>query len=107
VVNPAPLNGSALNLTIVEYDNQGHPHFKCAFNTQACEQLNAWLGGFAPILKRMTPGNFNWFLHAMLFYHTKHVIAQQKLKAKAQEEDSKDEEEDLGLDEEESDINNM
>jgi hypothetical protein len=22
----------------------------------------------------MTPGNFNWFLHAMLFYHTRLVI---------------------------------
>ena len=45
---------------------------------QACEQLNAWLGGFEPILKRMTPGNFNWFLHTMLFYHTQHVIQKQQ-----------------------------
>jgi len=60
--------------------------------------LNAWLGGFESILKRMTPGNFNWFLHAMLFYHTKHVLTQQKRKAKPQEINSDDE--DLGLDEE-------
>jgi hypothetical protein len=45
---------------------------------QACEQLNAWLGGFEPILKRMTPGNFNWFLHTMLFYHTQCVIDKQQ-----------------------------
>jgi hypothetical protein len=45
---------------------------------QACEQLNAWLGGFEPILKRMTPGNFNWFLHTMLFYHTQRVIDKQQ-----------------------------
>ena len=25
----------------------------------------------------MTPHNFNWFLHTMLFYHTKHVIKKQ------------------------------
>ena len=26
----------------------------------------------------MTAGNFNWFLHAMLFYHTQHVIQRQQ-----------------------------
>ena len=25
----------------------------------------------------MTPSNFNWFLHVMLFYHTQHVINKQ------------------------------
>jgi hypothetical protein len=44
---------------------------------QACEQLNSWLGGYESILKRMTPGNFDWFLHSMLFYHTKHVLKRQ------------------------------
>ena len=29
----------------------------------------------------MTPGNFDWFLHVMLFIHTTHVIALQKIKA--------------------------
>jgi hypothetical protein len=48
---------------------------------QACEQLNAWLGGYESILKRMTPGNFDWFLHTMLFYHTRHVIDKQARKA--------------------------
>ena len=32
--NPAPLNGSAPNLVIVENDRQGQPHYKRAFNTQ-------------------------------------------------------------------------
>jgi hypothetical protein len=32
--NPAPLNGSAPNLVIVEEDIFGQPHYKCAFNTQ-------------------------------------------------------------------------
>jgi len=26
----------------------------------------------------MKTGNFDWFLHAMLFYHTQHVIQKQK-----------------------------
>jgi hypothetical protein len=32
--NPAPLNGSAPNLVVVENDKFGQPHFKRAFNTQ-------------------------------------------------------------------------
>jgi CxC5 like cysteine cluster associated with KDZ transposases/CxC6 like cysteine cluster associated with KDZ transposases len=32
--NPAPLNGSAPNLVVVENDKTGQPHFKRAFNTQ-------------------------------------------------------------------------
>ncbi|KAM6503968.1 hypothetical protein JOM56_000911 [Amanita muscaria] len=63
--NPAPLNGSAPNLVIAEHNAKGELYYKRAFNTQACEQLNAWLGGFESILKRMTPGNFDWFLHTM------------------------------------------
>jgi len=33
------------------------------------------------MVKKMTPGNFNWFLHGMLFYHTRHVITKQVEKA--------------------------
>jgi hypothetical protein len=40
--------------------------------------LNAWIGGFDSILKRMVPGNFNWFLHTMLFYHTRYVLKKQR-----------------------------
>ena len=72
--NPAPLNGSAPNLVEVVQDKNGQSHYRRAFNTQACEQLNAWLGGFETILKRMSAGNFNWFLHAMLFIHTQRVL---------------------------------
>jgi len=46
----------------------------------------------------MTPGNFNWFLHTMLFYHTKYVIKKQMIKKQPKEEDE-EEEENLGLDE--------
>jgi hypothetical protein len=76
--NPAPLNGSAPNLVIAERNAQGQLYYKRAFNTQACEQLNAWLGGFESILKRMTSGNFNWFLHTMFFYHSMQVLKKQK-----------------------------
>jgi len=43
----------------------------------------------------MTPGNFNWILHTMLFYHTKYVLRKQQMKKSDEEE-----EENLGLDEE-------
>ncbi|KAF8995317.1 hypothetical protein BDQ17DRAFT_1522658 [Cyathus striatus] len=47
--NPAPQDGSAPNL----------------------------LGGFESIIKCMTPSNFNWFIHSMIFYHTQQVIKRQ------------------------------
>jgi hypothetical protein len=34
--SPAPLNGSAPNLVLVENDANGNPHYKHAFNTQVC-----------------------------------------------------------------------
>jgi hypothetical protein len=63
---------------------------------QACEQLNAWLGGFQPILNRMTPGNFNWFLHSLLFLHTERVIEAQKEKKQRQDRTDDDENENEG-----------
>ena len=45
----------------------------------------------------------NWFLCAILFYHTKHVLTQQKQKAKSQEINGDGE--DLGLDEEHAESN--
>ena len=33
----------------------------------------------------MTPSKFNWLIHAMLFYHTNHVIKQQKIKERKEE----------------------
>lgn len=73
--NPAPTDGSAPNLVGQKTDKNGVVHDVREFNTQTCEQLNAWLGGFESILKRMTSKNFNWFMHVMLFYHVKHVLA--------------------------------
>ena len=72
--NPAPTDGSAPNLVGQKVDKNGVIHDVREFNTQTCEQLNAWLGGFESILKRMTSKNFDWFMHVMLFYHVKHVL---------------------------------
>ncbi|KDR65511.1 hypothetical protein GALMADRAFT_81764 [Galerina marginata CBS 339.88] len=96
--NPSPGDGSAPNLVIIAFDKHGQPYAKRAFNTQVCEQLNAWLGGFQSIMNRMTPGNFNWFMHVMLFYHTKYVLHKQKVKQQRESEEA-EEEENLGLDE--------
>ena len=90
--NPAPIDGSAPNLVILDYNKQGQPYYKRAFNTQACEQLNAWLGGFESILRKMTVGNFNWFLHTMLFYHTQMILKKQQQSFRA--DDSSDESDD-------------
>ena len=68
-------------------------------NIQACEQLNARLGGFQTILKQMTANNFNWFIHAMVFLHTERVIEKQlnkKLRRNQYESDS-DEEDNLAM----------
>ena len=59
-------------------------------NKQACEQLNSWLGGFESILKRMVPGNFDWFLHTMLFYHTRYVLKKQNMRRENEDNDDDD-----------------
>ncbi|KJA12989.1 hypothetical protein HYPSUDRAFT_111078, partial [Hypholoma sublateritium FD-334 SS-4] len=81
--NPAPKDGSAPNLVVTAYGPDGIPYPQRAFNTQVCEQLNAWIGGFESILKRMTPANFNWLLHVMLTYHTHLIIKKQEKKRNA------------------------
>ena len=94
--NPAPFDGSAPNLVQFSKDKNGVLQMQRAFNTQVyivpcfifitnlsyqvCEQLNGWIGGFESILKRMTPGKFNWFLHSMLFLQTQHVLKKQEEK---------------------------
>jgi len=42
----------------------------------------------------MTPNNFNWFLHSLLFLHTERVIKAQKAKARKQQEVDDDESDD-------------
>ena len=42
----------------------------------------------------MTPSKFNWFLHSMLFYHTKIVfMKQEQVETYEQEEEEEEEEE--------------
>lgn len=60
---------------------------------KACEQLNAWIGGFQSILNRMTVSNFDWTLHALLFLHTQRVIRRQTQKR----QDNEGVEEDAGV----------
>jgi len=67
-------------------ENKGQHYYKRAFNTQACEQLNAWMGGFESVLKKMTISNFDWFLHTMLYYHTRTVLQSQKEKEEKEKE---------------------
>ena len=56
------------------------------------------IGGFEPILKRMTPGNFDWFLHTMLFLQTQYVLNKGIDKASATLDDVEDVEENDGGD---------
>jgi len=63
--------------------------------------LNGWIGGFESILKRMTQGNFNWFLHVMLFLHTVNVIKKRRAEDNTDEDDK--EENDNDEDEDNSD----
>jgi len=59
--------------------------------------LNGWIGGFESILERMTIDNFNWFLHVMLFYHTRNVldkIKEREEKKKKNQEFSDDDDDD-------------
>lgn len=51
---PQDEDGSAPNLVGQKIDQHGTIYEFREFNTEACEQLNAWLGGFESILKCMT-----------------------------------------------------
>jgi hypothetical protein len=104
--NPVPQDGSAPNLVVLEWDDKGNPIYKRAFNTQACKQLNSWLGGFESILKCMTPGNFDWFIHAMLFYHTKQVLKRKDQKATKGKQNETEEDNENNEDNEDNDGNN-
>jgi hypothetical protein len=98
--NPAPIDGSAPNLVGQRVDKKGVVHDVREFNTQTCEQLNAWLGGFESILKRMTSKNFNWFMHVMLFYHVKHVLGRLSIPPVPVADNQDDDDDDDSQDEE-------
>lgn len=75
--NPTPIDGSNPNLVTQEEDANGELQWKRTFNTQASEQLNAWISSFQSILKRMVISNFKWYLHSLFYMHTKRVIQKQ------------------------------
>jgi len=52
----------------------------------------------------MVPGNFDWFLHTMLFYHTRYVLKKQKMKRGNGDGDDDDDDDD-GDDSDEFDMN--
>jgi hypothetical protein len=45
------------------------------------------MGGVGTIFERMLSENFDWFLHTVLFYHTRHVV---KMQSKSQDESDDD-----------------
>ena len=57
--------------------------------------MNAWLGGFESVLKHMVPGNFDWFLHTMLFYRSRYVLKKQQEKRVNVDNHDSDEVEDV------------
>ena len=61
--------------------------------------MNAWVGGFQTILKHMSVDNFNWFLHIILFLHTKKVIERQEEKKRRLFEDEDEDEEESDIEE--------
>ncbi|KAF9470520.1 hypothetical protein BDN70DRAFT_909513 [Pholiota conissans] len=84
--NPASSDGSAPNLVRIHVDENGVEHEVWEFNTESCEQLNSFMGGFNSILKRMVAKNFKWFLHTMLVFYAKCVLARIKEKERKQRE---------------------
>ena len=55
-------------------------------------------------MNRMTPNNFNWLLHSLLFLHTQRVIKAQKDKAKKAKEEEEEDDDDDETDKEEVNI---
>jgi hypothetical protein len=45
----------------------------------------------------MSPGKFNWFLHAMLFLQTQHVLKKQEEKLSSPDDDGSDSEVDVDV----------
>lgn len=67
--NPAPANGTQLDLVIAQEDDSGEVHLPQTFNTETSEQLNAWLNGFEAQMRQMTDYNFDFFMHSILLIY--------------------------------------
>jgi hypothetical protein len=55
----------------------------------------------------MTQGNFDWFLHAMLFYHTLKVIERQQKSSSLKRSSGGDSDSDSDSDGDDSDSNSL
>lgn len=69
--NPAPKDGSQPDLVIVVELPNGTRRTVRAFNTEAAEQLNAWLKGYKTVLGKMTDYNHDFFLYCILFLYAR------------------------------------
>lgn len=78
--NPAPNDGSQPDLIIETHTDDGRVLKSRAFNTEAAEQLNAWLIGFKTAANKMTTWNFEFFIFSILFLHAQNWIATEKEK---------------------------
>ncbi|KAF8994394.1 hypothetical protein BDQ17DRAFT_1392423 [Cyathus striatus] len=74
LLQTAVSNGSWIDYGVIQHHGSAPNLIYIAQDRNACEQLNSWLGGFESIMKHITPSNFNWFIHSMIFYHTQQVI---------------------------------
>ena len=50
----------------------------------------------------MVPGNFNWFIHTMLFYHTRYVLEKQDRRRR--NEDNNNNNNDVDVDDDDDDV---
>ncbi|KAF8144459.1 hypothetical protein K438DRAFT_1516571, partial [Mycena galopus ATCC 62051] len=71
--NPAPLNGSQIDLVLVEQDANDISHQTRAFNTETAEQLNSWLNGFESQLQQMSDVNYNFYVHVPMMVYAEKV----------------------------------
>jgi len=67
--NPAPTDGSQTDLLFVDFQGDGDIVLRRAFNSEAAEQLNAWLTSFEMQLKQMSDVSFDFFMHSILLIY--------------------------------------
>lgn len=71
--NPSPADGSQPDLVVSQTDEDGRVHQGRSFNTETAEQFNNWLNGFQNLLRKMTAGNFDIFMHTLLLIYAEAV----------------------------------
>ena len=67
--NPAPTDGSQPDLLYVDPQGEGEVILRRAFNSEAAEQLNAWLTSFEAQFKQMSDVSFDFFMHSILLIY--------------------------------------